>query len=102
MVDGDCRGQSVNIVNIGLIHLSEEHAGVGAEALHIAALTLSVNCIEGKAGFAAARKPGHDHELVSRYFNINVFKVVFSCAFYEYAVVHSLLLGYDICCFAAC
>ena len=88
LVDGDGGGEAVDVVHIGLVHLPEEHARVGAQALHIAALTLGVDGVEGEGGLAAARKPGHDYELVAGNLYVDVFEVVFPRAFDKNAVLH--------------
>ena len=64
LVDGDGRGQAVNIVHVGLVHLAQEHAGIGAQAFHIAALSLGIDGIEGQGGFSAAGEARDDHQLI--------------------------------------
>ena len=48
LVDGDGGTQALDIVHIRLVHLPQEHPGVGTEGFHIAALALGVNGVEGK------------------------------------------------------
>ena len=55
LVDRDGRRQAVDLVDVRLLHLAEELAGVGAQALDVAALALGVDRVEGEAGLAAAR-----------------------------------------------
>ena len=55
LVDGDSRGQAVDIVYIGLFHLSEELTRIGGQRLDIAALALCVNGIERQRGFTRTR-----------------------------------------------
>ena len=67
LVDGDRRRQAVDAVQVGLLHLAQEHAGVAGEALDVAALALGVHRVERQARFAAARQARDDDELVARY-----------------------------------
>ena len=53
-------------LDVGLVHLTEELAGVGREALDVAALALGVDGVKGQRGLARARESGEDHELVAR------------------------------------
>lgn len=61
LVDGDGRGEAVDGVEVGLVHLAQEHAGVAGERLHIAALPLGVDGVEGETGLAGARE-ARDHD----------------------------------------
>ena len=49
LVDRDGRRQAVDLVDVRLLHLAEELAGVGAQALDVAALALGVDRVEGEA-----------------------------------------------------
>ena len=55
LVDRDRRRQAVDLVDVRLLHLPEELAGVGAQALDVAALALGVDRVEGEAALAATR-----------------------------------------------
>ena len=81
LVDGHRRRQAVDAIEVGLLHLAQEHAGVAGEALDVAALALGVHGVEGEAGLAAARQAGDDHQLVARDRHVDVFEVVLACAF---------------------
>ena len=48
LLNGDGGRNARNKVNIGLIDTSQELTSIGREALHITALALGKNCIEGK------------------------------------------------------
>jgi len=76
LVDGDGGAEAVDGVHIRLLHLAQELPGIGAEALHIAALALGIDGVEGKAGFPAAGEAGEDHQLVPGDVQIHVFQVV--------------------------
>lgn len=60
LVDADGGGEATDMIDVGLVHDAEEHAGVRTEAFDIATLAFGVNGIEGKAGFAGAGKAGND------------------------------------------
>ena len=76
LVDGDSRGQTVNIVHIGLLHLSEKHPCIRGQALHIATLSLGIDGIKGERGLTRARKPCHHHQFVAWNLHINIFQIV--------------------------
>ena len=52
LVDGDGRGQALDEVDVGLVHLPEELAGVGREGLDVTALSLGVDGVEGQRRLA--------------------------------------------------
>ncbi len=54
LIDGNGRGQPFDQIHIGLIHLSQKLPCIGRHAFHIAALTLCIDGIKGKAAFARA------------------------------------------------
>ena len=57
LVDGDGRGQALDEVDVRLVHLAQELAGVGREGLDVAALALGVDGVEGQGGLPRAREP---------------------------------------------
>ena len=83
LVDRDGRRQAVDLVDVRLLHLAEELAGVGAQALDVAALALGVDRVEGKAGLAAAGQAGDDDEPVARERDVDVLEVVFARAAHD-------------------
>ena len=89
LVDGDGGRKPVDIVHVRLVHLPQEHAGVGAEALHIAPLAFGIDRIEGKAGFSAAGKARDHHQLVPRNAEIDIFEVILPCALNENLILHN-------------
>ena len=93
LVDGDGRGQTVDVVHVRLVHLPEELPRVARQRLDIAALSLGVNGVERQRGLARAGQTGEHHQLVARYLNVNVFQIVLSRTFYFNDVFHSLPLG---------
>ena len=89
LVNGDGRRETVDIVHVRLVHLTEEHSGIRAQALHIAALPLGIDRVEGEAGFPAAGEAGDNDQLVARDFDVDILEVVLSCALDKNAVVHT-------------
>ena len=76
LVDGNGGRKPLDVVHIRLFHLAQEHAGIAGKTFHIAALAVRVNGVEREAGFAAARKAGHHHQLVPRNGKAHIFQVV--------------------------
>jgi hypothetical protein len=64
LVDGDRRRQTLDELDVGLVHLAEELAGIRGERLDVAALTLGVDRVERQARLARTGQPGEDDELV--------------------------------------
>ena len=89
LVDGDGGGQAVDVVHVRLLHLAQEHAGVGGEGLHIAALALGVDGVKGQGGLARAGQAGEHHQLVPGNVHVDVFQVVLPRAFDENMVEHT-------------
>ena len=63
-------------VEIRLGHLFQELAGVGREALDVAALALGIEGVEDQRAFAAARKTGHDRKLPRGELHRHVLEIV--------------------------
>jgi hypothetical protein len=80
LVDGDGRRQALDEVDVGLVHLPEELAGVGRQRLDVAALALGVDGVEGQRGLARPGQPGEHDELVARQVERDVAQVVLTCA----------------------
>ena len=89
LVDRDGRRQAVDLVDVRLLHLAEELAGVGGQALDIAALALGVDRVEGEAGLAGAGQAGDDDEPVAREGDVDVLEVVLARAAHD-----ELILGH--------
>ena len=80
LVDRDRRREAVDVVDVGLVHLPQELAGVGAQALHVAALALGVDRVEGEAALAGAGQTGEDDQPVARQLDVDVAQVVLAGA----------------------
>ena len=86
LLDGDGRCDARDDVHVGLVDLPEELAGVGREALDVAALSFGENRVEGQRRFARTREARYDDEFVMRNFNLDVAEIVDPCSFYIYGV----------------
>ena len=80
LVDRDRRGEALDGVHVGLVHLAEELAGVRGEGLHVAALALGVDGVEGEARLARPRQPRDHHERVAGKGQRDVLEVVLAGA----------------------
>ena len=90
LLDGDCRGDAVDEVDIRFAHAAKELAGIGGYTLREASLTLCIKGIERQAGLAAAGNAGHNHELTARYFQVDVLKIIDPRSLYDYRVAQSI------------
>ena len=77
LVDGDGGCEAFDEVNVGLVHLSEELAGVGGKGLDVAALALGEDRVESQRGLARSRQPREDDHGVAGKFEVHVLQVVF-------------------------
>ena len=84
LVDGNGGREPLDVFDVRFLHLSEELTRIAGQALHISALSFRENGVECKRRFSAARKPRKHHEFVARDFEVDVFQIVFLCAFDEY------------------
>ena len=76
LLDGDGRRQAVDLVDIRLLHHLEELAGVGRQALDVAALALGIDGVEGERRLAGARQAGEHHQAVARQVEVDVLEIV--------------------------
>jgi hypothetical protein len=76
LLDRDRGREPADRVVEGLVHLPQELAGVGIQALDVAALPLGVEGVEGQARFSRARDPGQDHQLLLGDLDRDVLEVV--------------------------
>ena len=75
MLDRDGRGQASTRSTSGR-RQAQELARVGREALHVAALALGVQGVEGEGRLTRAGQTGDDHELVARNIEVDILQVV--------------------------
>ena len=76
LLDGDGRGQALDVLHVGLVHEFQELPGVGRQALHVAPLPLGIENVEGQGGFPRAAYPGDNDEAVAGQLHVDVFQVV--------------------------
>ena len=80
LLDRDRRREAVDLVDVRLLHHLEELAGIGRQALDIAALALGIDGVEGERGLARAGQAGEHHQLVARDRDVDVLEVVLARA----------------------
>ena len=80
LLDGDGRRQAVDLVDVRLLHHLEELAGIGRQALDVAALALGIDGVEGERRLARARQAGHHDQLVARQVEVDVLEIVLAGA----------------------
>jgi hypothetical protein len=89
LVDRDGRGQPLDEVDVGLVHLPEELPGVRRQGLDVSALALGVDGVEGEARLPRARQPGEDDQAVAGQLEGDGLEVVLPRASDEDPVRHS-------------
>jgi hypothetical protein len=73
LLNGNGRGQALDVVQIGLVHAAQKLAGISGEALHIAPLPLGKNRIKGQGTFAGPGKPRNNDQFIPRKLKVDVF-----------------------------
>ncbi len=94
LVNRDRGGQPFDLIDVRLIHLAQELAGVGGQRLDITALAFGKDRIEGERTLAAAAQPGDDDELITGDRHINVLQVVRACAAHNNLVLRHTYLNF--------
>ncbi len=90
LLDADGRRQAAEVIDVGLLQLAEELAGVGRQRLDVAALALGVERVEGQRDLAGAADAGEDDQLVARQVEVDVAEVVLAgAADDDGAVIHN-------------
>jgi len=93
LVDGDGGGEAVDVVDVRLVHLAEELAGIGGKGLDVAPLALGIDGVEGEGRLARAGKSRKYDELVAGDGDVDVFEVVLARPPDGDGVLHGDLLG---------
>ena len=88
LVDRDGGREALDEVDVGLVHLPEELAGVGRERLDVAPLALREDGVERQAGLPRPRQAGEDDEAVARQVDVDAREVVLTGALDDEAVGH--------------
>ncbi len=89
LVDGDRGREALDEVDVRLVHLAEELAGVRGEGLHIAPLALGEDGVEGQGGLARPGQAREDDERVARQVERDVLQVVLARATDDETVGHA-------------
>ena len=76
LVDADRGAQSVDLVDVRLLHLSQELARVGAQRLDVATLAFRIDRVEGEARFSRSGEAGDHDQPVARHVDVEVLEVV--------------------------
>ena len=76
----DGGGKSFDLVDVRLVHLREELAGVGGKGFHIPALAFRIDDVERECGFARSRRAADDHKFVAGDVEREVLEVVLARA----------------------
>ena len=95
LLDRDGRRQAVDQVDVRLLHLLEELAGVGGQRFDIAPLALGVNRVEGERGLPRPRQAGNDDQPVTREVDVDILEVVDARAAHRNPVVRHREDGYS-------
>lgn len=99
LVYGDRGRKPVDAVDIRLLHLPQELARVGGEALDVSALPFGVDGVKREARFPAAGKPGEYDEFVARNHEVDVLEVVLPRAFDDDVLHEESLSSCPLACF---
>ena len=81
LVDGDGRRDALDALHLRAVHAVQELAGVGGEGLHVAALALGVDGVEGQRRLARTTHPGHHDQLPQGQLQIQPLEIVLASAF---------------------
>ena len=90
LLDGDYRAQPADALHRRLLEYAHEVLGVGGEGVHVAALPLGIDGVEGQRGFSAAADSGDHREPAPRDVHVHALEVVGagSAYFYVLTLVH--------------
>jgi hypothetical protein len=76
LLDGDGGRNPFHAVDVRLLDTLQELTGIGRKRLHIAAVALGINGIEGQRGFASATQAGDDGQRPTRQVKVEVLQIV--------------------------
>ena len=84
LVDRDGRREALDRVDVGLVHLAQELAGVGGQRLDVAALALGVDRVERQARLAGPRQARDHDQRIARQPQVEILEVVLPRSRYDY------------------
>jgi hypothetical protein len=90
LIDGDRRGQTLDEVDVGLVHLAEELTGVRRERLDVTPLPLGKDRVERERRLSRARQPGEDDQRVARQIKIDTAQIVLTRTLNDQAISHAI------------
>ena len=76
LIDGDCRRQPLDGVDIGLVQLTQKHPRIGGQRLDKAPVSLGVDGIKRKRGLSRPGQSGQHNQLVPRDVHIDIFEIM--------------------------
>ena len=79
LLDGNGRGQALDMVEVRLFHHAQELAGIGRQRLDVAALALSIDGVECQRALAGAGQTGDDDQLVAGQIEVNILQIMGTC-----------------------
>src|SRR6201993_2888246 len=89
LVDRHRRGETLDEVDVRLVHLPQELAGVGRQRPHVTALALGKDRVERQRRLARSGQPGEDDQRVTRQVEVDAAQVVLTGALDNQAVSHA-------------
>ena len=92
LVDRDRGGETLDTVDIGLLHHPEKLARVGREGLHVATLSFGIDRVECEGGLARTRESRKHDEAVARDVHIQTLEIVLPCTFYLNVVLYHFIM----------
>ncbi len=81
LLDGEHRRKAMDKIDVGALELVEHLTRLRREALHVFAIALGVDRVEGQRRLARAAGAGEDHEFAARQPQLEVLQVVLAGAF---------------------
>ena len=76
LLDGDDGAQAVHALDLGLLQDPHEMLGIGRERVHVAALPLGIQRVEGQRGLSAAADARDHDELAARQIHVDVLQIM--------------------------
>ncbi len=76
LIDRNRRAQSLDIIDVRFLHPTEELTGVSGKRLDIAALSLSIDGIEGERTLAGAGNTGDNHQFIAWDDDIDILEIM--------------------------